>query len=694
MNKITLLIFTCFLPIVSWANTPQMGLGILTALTSYAHGYIHPKKEDLEQKTIKNGLAVIDWVNPEKKDTYVSKIFDFLKAKKPQHLGAMQDYYVKRFKSAIFESSIIDNKHVEESKTLQEFTEVTAQKITQAPPQNIKFLSHNPQARETLVDAAVKNIRRISPETFESLLNTKINIFAMTIPATINDKQIEKLLYATVENFENIDTTILNKLPTFVNNKDIQKKLVNVTAKNITKHYSYHYITNLCMNWVDGEDYGKILAIAIKNNFDNVYPETIRGLCSLLPYHINYFTDKFIKNVNSHNFEELEFFLENSSYKNRYYILNALKAIIEKKGKTYHHLSPHDLNTLFDADFDLVNLYNKYKFPLIQSRIKVNNSQSNLSQTEAHLAINRTTTKSHFHKALQDPAIQQFLHTIHEQEKHEIQDGRITFVHGCKWDWDLRQELFTKLMELKFGKNIENYRFLRFKPDFINVPEEKDIREKLIKNGRIDNLRPLLFFMNHALFGNTNNLGSCTFDYWYKNSDLSKIDVNLKSLFETCGFEEYYTKYASEITRLETLHEAANNRGTLLLVSIDPQEADKYIYPARSGGVKTQVGWWKPTNKTTEIINKLKQDPSSLGKQSDSLEYCMVLTNDYALNPDKAGKDIKIFPFHMAGEKPEYKEYCKQRDILFKNIERDITEKNNPSVKNNKEFLNLALAYA
>jgi hypothetical protein len=200
--------------------------------------------------------------------------------------------------------------------------------------------------------------------------------------------------------------------------------------------------------------------------------------------------------------------------------------------------------------------------------------------------------------------------------------------------------------------------------------------------------------MNHGLFSNVNTPGSCTFNYWLSDSDQSLLQARNQSetqeLFKKAQLESYYSKYEAAVKELELLHDNARKSGLLLLISVKPEICDNYIYPTTAGGYLKQMDTDKGRiSKTSQAIALLKNDPAALREYVDRAEYGMLLSNRYALNPDKAGKDIKIFPFSLAHGSQEYAAYCTKRDELINNIKQDIANQNNPALPSDTKMINL-----
>lgn len=693
----------------------------------------HPHKDQLstyvktetQEIALQKGLEIVEWTHPKQKDQYVSKLFNTIKNYKPELLASMHEYYSRRF------AAHIDGKELTpaDQSVLREFTHVAAHTFRKIPLPQLRYLvTHDPEARAQFTDAAVKDITKVDEQHINLLVTHNKNpyfyLFNFSLFDAIDDEHSQKIITSVCEHFKDMNPEVLAcVLGNF--HSQLQQKFVNLTIDNITKKYSpwhmdfllkspqeiFHLTTSIkeLKKFFQTEDHSPVehaLAEAILQNMHQVPLSNIVSAPSKIITKV-LGSDIFIKQI-CNNLETytpiLEQLLNKASYKTRGKILNILKEYLNQSAQQQNHIVADTLIT--DNRLKLIRLYNSYSIPFFRSTLHLPPIKQQESQTQAHALMYSSDLQKLEKELLQDQDVKKIIKAIHTQELDEAKNDRFTFFHACKWDWDLRQDLFTKLMEIKLQKNLPNYRFLRFESDYHITNEEQNIRKVLLDYGRIDHdllppLRPRLFFMNHALFGNLHNVGSNTFAYWYYNNDCSTIQISLQDIFKQTGFDAYYEKYQREIHELETLHKKSENKGTLLLISVDPQTAPHYIYPAEVGGYKG--GWfkknlkigpvlfrWKRTTNLREIIQTLKKNPFKLDKQTDSLEYCMILTNDYALNPDKAGKDIKIYPFHLAADTSEYQQYCEKRDQLMRKIARDLAEKESPSTDKNILFNLLA----
>lgn len=604
------------------------------------------------------------------KDIQCSALFNRVKSENPENLYLLKSHYEERFAKNLYAKTDI---RADEQQILREWTQIVANNIYQEKREIVEFvLKNDPQAHDYLLDSALEKIEKLTTPIARIFINQKTD-------------NAQKIIDTAVAHFETIDLLIFSEIIDCLETGspiqiDFQKKLVSLTARNITRNYPEHYLYHILKDSPDIQEC-KVLIDAVKTNFDKVNPETISFLVNKWPKFAHQIADLVAQHIDKFSTFTLQLIIKGLSddIPKRALFLKALHNHLEKISA----VAPHSFQNVLDQQhslIDLQNLYNAYSHFWKRPAVNFSHVRLNLSQTESHLYYYYSAIKRKFGEALQDHAIFAFLAKIHEKEKIEEEQGRITFFHACRWDWNIRQELFTQLMEIKLGKKFDNYRFLRFKNNYNphDASQQVNAYKFLLHANHVRAVRPHILFMNHALFGNTHNSGSCTFEYWCDNHDQGHASFSLKDIFAAAQFTEYYEKYEAEITELELLHKQAQNKGVLLLISVDATTAPHYIYPAKVGGAQDYVydqSRFKFFNKPLqlhEIIKNLKSKPNQLGDKANFQEYCMILTDDYALNPEKAGNEIKIFPFHMAHDKPEYQEYCTKRDALMAKIAADL----------------------
>ena len=328
-------------------------------------------------------------------------------------------------------------------------------------------------------------------------------------------------------------------------------------------------------------------------------------------------------------------------------------------------------------------IFAKYKIITGKDIPKTVFQNDSSSQTTSHFATNYPTIMQQFGKTLlSNPEAVTFLEKIFNQEKKEIAEDRYIFYHACKWDGDFTQDLYTHLLYTLHDKPIPPYRFLRFNKDPLTTTykdsKELNTRNELLLQGAktSNGQNKKLLFLNHALFGNVKEQGSCTLEYWFTNrgGNYHYVKKTSEDIFSKLNQPDLYKKYQKDVEYLEKLHAQAENNGTFLLLSFSPEFLEQTIYSAEPGGFLKHVTIDnQKTRNVATILETLKKSPQKLGESSDRIEYCLVLTKDRALNPEYAGKDIKIYPFNMAKPK-EYNEYCAKRDELMAKIHTDLKQ--------------------
>ncbi|MFA6065705.1 MAG: hypothetical protein WC707_00820 [Candidatus Babeliaceae bacterium] len=671
------------------AATGALGAGV----------YAYKNRDNLQDKAVKTGLNLIQEYAPQdKKDQYASRVFTTLKKYKPALLSSTLDYYANRFANAIATQQKIAQ---HEESAFHEFTQVIAPDITKFPLPIIDYvMQNNPQARSLFVDAAVNDIKNLNEglthllvaQYFYSDPNT-----SLIFPGRIYDDNTRKIIDAIQANFKDVDARVLRGI--VINfHKEVNKAFHDLTVKNITKKYAQGYIEFLCsrdpfllaasLQPTFGYDFSsemlQELATAMENKFNEVQFSMVKELLACNASFSNFFTRKIIECIDMLDAITLSIIMKNASYRNRGKMLNALRDRLVKDIPLTETFSIQDFSAIPESKAGLIDLYNHYSIPWYRPALAHVSASQAISQTEAHALVHQDLIKKEFSDALKDLQAVCMLNSLHEKEKEEERAGNFTFVHGCAWDWDLKQDIFTHLMEIKLNKKFEDYRFLRFKDNY-NVTQVDESVHATLAQGNAEALRSDILFMNHAVFGNSSRKGSCTFDYWYHNYDQSVNNnrnlINAEELFAQVGMRDFFTRYKKDIQNLERLHKKAENKGVILLISANQEMVRQNIYPTTSGGAKVVV---KTKDKKTldsaqAIITQLKQNPTVL-QNADAIEYGLLCSNKFVLNPDKAGKDIKIFPYSLAHGTPAYQEYCNARDQLMAKIKRDIYEQNHPEL--------------
>ncbi|MFA6065706.1 MAG: hypothetical protein WC707_00825 [Candidatus Babeliaceae bacterium] len=672
-----------------------------------ASTYAYKNRDNLQDKAVKTGLNFIQKCAPQdKKDQYVSRVFNTIKKYKPALLSSMRDYYENRFDNAIYTQQTIAP---HEENALYEFAHIIAPDMTKPMAErgggisefrSYGFVQNNPRADSFLVDYAAKNITRLTQDGAFLLL-----LAGRTVK--LSREYRDRLIHAIKENFKDVDSGVLSYVPDLLNKESKEShEFVDLVIQYPEKEYPLNFFgclfeKPLAPTQDDIKKYEKLYKAAMAN-IEHIHISMLDNIFHKYQSVYNHvIVPSIIENINNMNAAKLEYVLrrlfrmgsDGISYGDRELILNALRDRLVKNMFLAENFSIQNFSTILQSEAGLIELYNNYSEwvyvnppdgYVYRPSLKQTPIPLSMSQTEAHVFVHQCLIKKKFSNALRDPQVVRMINSLHEQEKKEEHAGNFTFVHGCAWDWDLKQDIFTHLMEIKLNKKFENYRFLRFKDNY-NVTQVDESVHATLAQGNAEALRSDILFMNHAVFGNSSRKGSCTFDYWYHNYDQSVNNnrnlINAEELFAQVGMRDFFTRYKKDIQNLERLHKKAENKGVILLISANQEMVRQNIYPTTSGGAKVVV---KTKDKKTldsaqAIITQLKQNPTVL-QNADAIEYGLLCSNKFVLNPDKAGKDIKIFPYSLAHGTPAYQEYCNARDQLMAKIKRDIYEQNHPEL--------------
>jgi len=305
-----------------------------------------------------------------------------------------------------------------------------------------------------------------------------------------------------------------------------------------------------------------------------------------------------------------------------------------------------------------------------------------ITQSENHFQACKKTVKNNFSQHLRkNKEARKVFKQIQDKEKEEHEKGRYTFVHAQKWKWNFLAEFFKLLWEIKYDEQIDDYQFLRFLPKKHNAKQEKKKRKNALNgsdNGGYgwgnNGQEAERLFMNHAIFANSGNQGRCSAWYWLRNHDQSNPNIKVYDLLKALDLEHLYRKYKTKFQKLEKLHEESSKYGNILLLSFDQTQLKECVIPAGGGGNRNSAyinGGY--TYDVKKIVDALRNNPSSV-QAPNSVMYCTVLTQDYALDPHKGPR---IYAFNHTEEK-KYEEYKKLWEEIKQNLAKeDLTKKKN-----------------
>lgn len=302
---------------------------------------------------------------------------------------------------------------------------------------------------------------------------------------------------------------------------------------------------------------------------------------------------------------------------------------------------------------------------------------SSTTQSAGHFKENRDQIlKSNTTGQLLHAPLKMLIKRVLQKEHEEKEKGRYVFFHAQQWHLTLYADIFKKLWEMVYQERVSDYQFLRFtpKPNIPLLEQESLTRSAMMKTGRTNRNRSHLLFMNHALFGNINNPGSCSYDYFLSNSNVNAPEISIQELFSVFNIETLYKKYQKKFEILNKLHYKANEHGfgNFLLISCTQEQIQSTVFAAQPGGYKRSVKVSKhETNDVTTILNALQSNPQTLDN-SDRIEYCMVLTRDLALDPQKGPR---IYSFSEANT-AIMNVYYTLLDSLFEDITKEYRATN------------------
>ena len=554
-------------------------------------------------------------------------------------------------------------------------TTAAAQHIsTLAPSVLMNILNQNPQAAQIFTESVALRIDKIAPDILDSIMYK-------------NPQAAQIFAESAVQHIDTISFDIVQRI--FHHNQHVAKIFTQPAAQHIDK-ISPNILTRIMD--LDPEA-AQIFTEPAAQHIDKIKPYVLNKIMQQNHLAAKIFTPAAAQHITTleplvltnilENPDAAQIFTESAAQNIIKMPTHILKIIVDKnpaaaeifalafKNKLQNLTSQPDRN--LSTALSLGKLIREYK-EFAQKNLELDN---NVSQSEGHILANGDRINFKLSSIVNDQEALSFLNKIHEQEKKEVADGRQVFYHACKWQWNYTQDLYTHLLYTLHDKPVPSYRFMRINKDpfttTYNDSKELHARNKLLKGARTyDDQRKKLLFMNHALFGNVNDTGSCTVDYWYRNRDYSKVTKTSKDIFTKLNRAYLYKKYEKDIQELEALHAKAENKGTFLLLSFSPQFLKETVYTARPGGyLKQVIVDGQATRDVQTILQTLKKNPEKLGESSDKLEYCLILTKDRALNPEYAEKDLKIYPFNMA-KSEEYKAYCAKRDELMTKIRGDL----------------------
>ncbi|HEV2601992.1 MAG TPA: ankyrin repeat domain-containing protein [Candidatus Babeliales bacterium] len=270
--------------------------------------------------------------------------------------------------------------------------------------------------------------------------------------------------------------------------------------------------------------------------------------------------------------------------------------------------------------------------------------QALLTPTELHYKKFEKEIELRYGMQLDNPIVRECI----EKERIAYQQGNYVFYRAEPGKYRVYQYFLKELDAVvrSFGKK-NSFIFTRFFKDAAQESTINEYVEKLQKMDQVGDMQNVLLSANIPLFGNVNNPGSCTWDYFIKNKEALR-GVNLFKMFEhifdVYGFDQKY------IGALLKLNETTPiEKGSLQQIIIPKNIVDDvamlasvgYAAPWRS---VVDESCWKQqvdkidNNKTigrhtciASIIDKYRSGEIAI---DDAFQARILMNARYGLNPN------------------------------------------------------------
>lgn len=454
-------------------------------------------------------------------------------------------------------------------------------------------------------------------------------IFKQAIATHLLDTLINNPGITSVAGYDHVHT-ICSKIPE-EQRKDILKRL--------TKGALYHY----------GQDAKTMIGLAKKSiklsdivdKPQCVYADEIGRLTGWNWPKREHVADAVIREIDSVPLEDLEWTLESLGYYE-----TTTKARLKKAAQNHYGDNKENPELAQLAQKDIISahlqsLQNRPSF--IDNKLwECTATNHTNSQTEKHFCANISNVLQQIFKtgaSRTSNAISLF-NRARTKEREELSKGNYVFYHGRQWGWDFIADVY------KHAYNITKKDTDQVRDDFVFLRFDDSKR-------RSWNGDPL--YMNAALFGNSQNSGSCTAQYVMGGYDMSggfQNNFTPNTILTSFALEKYYAQYHNDFNHLKKLHTDANPQkyGSLLVVSIPANEVNKVQNTSRSGSAHG---------------TKYLLDSRTI---KDHYEFTLPLDKDYALDPKKGPRIYSM----NACDPAKYKEYTDYRDQLFAKIKSDM----------------------
>ena len=582
-------------------------------------------------------------------------------------------------------------------KIIMEHNPDAVQLFTQPAAQNFSTLAENTTGRETLEmiiehnpDAA-KEFTQLAIQNFSTLAKDSCGIQTFEMFMKHNPDAAKKFTQSAIQNFSTLakDSCGIQTFEMFMkHNPDAAKKFTQSAIKNFNTlakaWHRHHLLANIMKHNPDAakvftplaaqnfdalaydSDGGDVIEKIIEHNPDAAKKftqlavqnfitlathregrETLKMIIQLNPGAAKAFTQPAIHIIQEINLSVLKKIIENNPHSVE--IKEALESLIFNKNQEASSL---------DMIIKKV-LYNKY--------FNAQDSFSCLSQTEQHISTNiEPIVNGMSHYFINPDFLNMSTYIIAKEQELKNQDY-YTFIHGQRWEYQLAEEWYRFLWELRKQKPIQDYVFPHLKQEETDLDKEQKVREQLLKGKGIDHQR--ILFTNYALFGNSTKLGSSSAHYFVDNANVGNIHISLEDVFRLHGYLPYYKKYKRKLKRIEREHKKLSKHGNLLLIAVPEDKLKDCVYSCERSLNIQEIG---ETDDIKIIMDTLRTNQEKLGN-SDQVEFCMIMTWDLALNPDSG---LKMFSYNAADQE-KLTAFNEKANALFEKIKKDIEQDRN-----------------
>ncbi|MFT6765157.1 MAG: hypothetical protein ACJAZS_000024 [Alteromonas naphthalenivorans] len=369
--------------------------------------------------------------------------------------------------------------------------------------------------------------------------------------------------------------------------------------------------------------------------------------------------------------------------------VDAIRFLVNEKQKKWCSLNQNSnyateiLSFIYGKNPSLRFLADYYENPEHSFSKKIFEQMSSkqfTTNTLRHLAASITETPDKIPKKIISA-----LSKAHEKEEELIKEGYVVFYHGQFNKWGFVQEFTRMLINALHEKNYiqkalpKDFFFIQNFPTLNDaldrglsntiLEQEKKIRLDTLRQGWTYNANTYNLYTNMFLFGNSHNLGSCTWQYVERNTNINtgnEVDLT-REVFENLGVKKTdYELFVDSFNTLLLKYKNCFQAGRLLQVAIPKDKVDECVYFGHQGKSYTKNG--KPVTKVTDLLTHLKSGDDKVMQNGGygELEYVIPLTKDIMLNPDSG---VKVFAYG-AGIKNQkkYNAILKEMEQLAEDI--------------------------